>query len=227
MCIIAFINYSLQRLRTNKFTASLAYTLLYGLGRSLRWRVINENFFLDLIQKKSPVILASWHGDLLFMPYLYRYYYNQHNLTAMVSRSNDGVLIGNVLKKFDMQMSWGSSRRYGVSAFLGLEKDLSQGRWVCLTPDGPRGPRHKVQKGVLMLSQVSGCPILPIGYDFIWKKEVSSWDKMKIPYPGSKAFLKFGQTLTVPPKLSHQEEQDYIRLLEERLMDVTKPIKEM
>jgi len=42
---------------------------------------------------------------------------------------------------------------------------------LALTPDGPRGPRRRVQAGVVLLASCTGLPLVPVGvgYTHAWR----------------------------------------------------------
>ena len=44
------------------------------------------------------------------------------------------------------------------------------GEDLVVTPDGPKGPRHTVQKGVIYLAQATGLPIIPLSFACSKKK---------------------------------------------------------
>ena len=92
---------------------------------------------------------------------------------------------------------------------------------IGITPDGPQGPRYKVQNGVIELSRLSGAPILPISFGASKKKILKSWDAFIIPYPFSKGVFLWGEPIYVEDR----KEPDYLeqkRLeLERRLNEIT------
>jgi len=67
-----------------------------------------------------------------------------------------------------------------------------------VTPDGPRGPRYRVQPGVITVAQKTGAPILPLAYDAEWKKVFQSWDRFIMPLPFSRIVVVYGEPISVP-----------------------------
>jgi lysophospholipid acyltransferase (LPLAT)-like uncharacterized protein len=106
-------------------------------------------------------------------------------------------MISRVLNGFGFETARGSSSRGGEAAVMEMADFLAQGLDVGITPDGPRGPRYEVQPGVVMLSQLSGVPIVPATYDFACKKRLRSWDRFIVPFPFSRGVLVFGDPLYV------------------------------
>src|SRR5207237_2956860 len=66
-----------------------------------------------------------------------------------------------------------------------------------ITPDGPRGPRFEFKPGALLLSQMSGRPVLPMAYaaSRAW---LIKWDKFVIPVPFSRIAIAIGPPFYVP-----------------------------
>jgi lysophospholipid acyltransferase (LPLAT)-like uncharacterized protein len=69
---------------------------------------------------------------------------------------------------------------------------------VCLTPDGPRGPRYRIQPGFIKLAQATGAPIIPIHVRFSSAWRLKTWDRFVIPKPFSKVEVVFARAITVP-----------------------------
>jgi hypothetical protein len=69
-----------------------------------------------------------------------------------------------------------------------------------VTPDGPQGPRHKVQIGVILLSQKTGCPIVPLAYSSKRRKIFNSWDRFILPFPWTRGVIIYGRPVEVPLK---------------------------
>ncbi len=43
--------------------------------------------------------------------------------------------------------------------------ELAAGTNIGITPDGPKGPRHRVKQGIIELARISGRPIVPVTYE--------------------------------------------------------------
>ena len=111
------------------------------------------------------------------------------NVKAMVSRSRDGELIVEALRRVGCQAVRGSKQssrqdRGGREAIEELVEHLQDGGRVAIAVDGPRGPRGRVHKGVALISQRSGAPVLLVvakpDRRLIAKR---AWDRMQIPLP--------------------------------------------
>ena len=93
-----------------------------------------------------------------------------------------------------------------------------------VVPDGPQGPRFKVQPGVISLAQKTGYPIVPISYSAERLKIFASWDRFVLPYPFTQGCVIYGTPISVPFKLDAEARELYRATLEEELNRITKKV---
>jgi len=74
-----------------------------------------------------------------------------------------------------------------------------------LTVDGPRGPRHEVKPGAVLLAQKTGARIVPLGMAYSSCLKMNSWDLTEVPLPGTRAVLYTGIPFAIPPGVSVEE----------------------
>ena len=146
----------------------------------------------------TPVLLAFWHGRMLYFLHLY----HRQRFTVLVSRSSDGEFVSRVLQCFGVHVTRGSSSRGGAQALLDLARQIRSGYHAALTPDGPRGPRYAVQPGIVALAQRTGAVIVPVTYSARWKKVLRSWDSFLVPLPFSRIVVVYGEPICVPASAS-------------------------
>ncbi|MEK6576836.1 MAG: hypothetical protein AABZ05_04490, partial [Nitrospirota bacterium] len=53
---------------------------------------------------------------------------------------------------------------------LQMLRMAGENRDLVITPDGPRGPRYRVQKGIIEIAKKTGLPIFPVGFSASKKK---------------------------------------------------------
>ena len=82
---------------------------------------------------------------------------------------------------------------------------------AALTVDGPRGPRHEVKPGMVMIAQKSGGYVLPVGVACSHKLTVNSWDKTEIPLPFSRVIMHSGRPFIIGASASVEEGCEMIR----------------
>ena len=55
-----------------------------------------KNYPTDLENSNEPIIIAAWHGELIFPPLFFRYFYRpKGKLFMMISEHKDGEYIAN------------------------------------------------------------------------------------------------------------------------------------
>lgn len=206
----------------------LAAFAIYNVGRILaatlrpRW---DDQSGLLAPPSEAPVIFAVWHNRLAISMVFYHGYVRRHNpqarLAALISASKDGALFAAVMEHFQVQPVRGSSSRRGRQALLELTSWMSKGYHVAMTPDGPRGPRYRVQEGVIALAQITGRPIIPCSGRLNWKMRARSWDQFQIPILFSGCDIRFGAPINVPREITDEERTAFATELETRLMALT------
>ena len=77
----------------------------------------------------------------------------------------------------------GSSTRGGAKALIESIRTLKSGYDLGITPDGPKGPRHKVSDGIVMMAQKANVKITLVRIQPTDFWQLNSWDKFIIPKP--------------------------------------------
>jgi lysophospholipid acyltransferase (LPLAT)-like uncharacterized protein len=168
--------------------------LLRASSAATRVEIIHAEREKDALSSHHCAIYAFWHGRMwLLAPRL-----RSRGAAVLVSLSADGEVIAGILGRLGYRLARGSSSRGGAGGLLELEGHLRAGRSVALTPDGPRGPRHRAQFGAVSLAAASGKPILPLAAAARGAWTLSSWDSFQIPWPGTRGVIVFGEPMEVP-----------------------------
>lgn len=170
----------------SRFLIRLGSILVNFLCATLRYKVIDEAGFLAKSSPR-PVVFLVWHNRILAMPVLFRRYYpKRKGLLVLTSASRDGAYLSEFVRCFGMGSVRGSSSRRGAAALLDSVRALEAGFDLCITPDGPRGPRYKLGPGALLLSERCRVPLMPllVEYSAFWR--FNSWDGFAVPKPFAK-----------------------------------------
>jgi hypothetical protein len=166
-------------------------------------------------------ILAFWHSRITLISYLYKGWGG----VVLVSSSEDGEIIAQILQRQGHKTIRGSTSRHGVQAMTRLIKALrEETRPGVVVPDGPRGPRFRVQAGVITLAQKSGYPIVPVSCSFERMKVFASWDRFVFPFPFTHGRVIYGTPLYVPAGLDSKERESYRFMLEKELNQITRTV---
>jgi lysophospholipid acyltransferase (LPLAT)-like uncharacterized protein len=180
--------------------ASVASAAVRLLGVTLRVTFAGVDDLARRWAAGAPVIYAVWHGRILMVPWLHACLARTHGarpVTVLVSRSSDGEIVARYIHRFGLAAVRGSSSRGGAEAARALVARLRQGADVAVIPDGPRGPRGRVQPGVVALAALSGVPIVPLAVAARPRYRLSSWDEFMIPAPFGRCAMAFGMPIHV------------------------------
>lgn len=176
--------------------------------------------FLD-----GPVIFAIWHNRLALSVMMYRRYVQAfqppRRMAAIASASRDGAMLARVIELLGVRPVRGSSSRRGAQALLEMGTLAEQGYDLAVTPDGPRGPRYKLQPGVVGLAAATGLPILLASCQVVWKKETPTWDRFQIPVPFSPVRVFISERIHVPRDLNAEEREQVRADIERRMLEIT------
>jgi Kdo2-lipid IVA 3' secondary acyltransferase len=161
-------------------------------------------------KSSSPVIIAFWHGEIFSTLALYRLYIENKNIDFLISEHKDGEFIARALALFGGGTIRGSSTRGGIKALKQAFKAIDQHRDIGITPDGPKGPRHSVADGMVLLSQKKQVPIVTLNFkpSSFWK--ANSWDHFVIPKPFSTIDFYIGEPFLVS-EMSLEEAKSVIQ----------------
>lgn len=142
------------------------------------------------------LVFAVWHGRLLLAALTHRH----RNVVTMASRNADGEIIARILEPEGFVIARGSSSKGGSDALRAMQAEAERGRrWLALTPDGPRGPRHVAQVGAAVLAARLGFVLLPTGVSARPGRLFRSWDGFLLPAPFARVAVVYGAPIAVPP----------------------------
>jgi len=170
---------------------------------------------------EGPLIGAIWHNRLGVAMPVWRWWGKNGaggRMAGLISASRDGALLARTFSYFGIKPIRGSSSRRGAQALLELTSALNDNYHVAITPDGPRGPKYKVQSGIISLAQITGIPIIPVGIYVHRKKRLSSWDAFQIPFPFTRCEAILGTPIHVPREASEEEHEQARMALESALL---------
>lgn len=154
------------------------------------------------------------HGELM----LFAMFGRDRQPIGLVSTHRDGEVIASVLKNLGWDLVRGSSTRGGARAALEIARSCRD-RCVMVTPDGPRGPRAKVEPGLVQLAGLCRLPIRIVRFEVGWRKNLSSWDRFVVPLPFTKVRVTISEPIEIRPKLSETEASAIAESIRARFLD--------
>ncbi len=170
------------------------------LQMTIRWEYVGERYDANNSERH---IFAFWHARLLMMGVGLKGCRGY----ALISEHRDGGYIADALQLMGFRTIRGSSTRGGAKALLQMvRKSREEHCDFGITPDGPKGPREKVQLGTVQLAMKTALPVQPV----IWAtrahwRVTSSWDHFYIPKPFTRGVFVFGEKVEVEADADMQD----------------------
>lgn len=179
------------------------------INASLRFHFHYNEALLPVLAE-GPIIYSVWHNNLFASMAIWKEMQRisparKRRLAALISASRDGAFLSEVLSRYQVEPVRGSSSRRGAQALIELTRWVRKGCDVAITPDGPRGPRHKIHDGILSLAQLSHRPILPVSVHYNFSMTFRSWDLFQVPWPFTSCHVWIGNPLPVPRMPGEEE----------------------
>ncbi len=179
--------------RTLVYWASLLLRIWFA---TCRITVIGREIEHRYARLEDKVVVGTWHRGALFLVWYYRWL----RPMVMFSRSRDGDLIAGYAENLGVRTARGSSSRGGTTALRAMLRHLHAPgpRKVATVLDGPRGPRFRVQPGMLQLARNAAVPFLPVVMSAAPAITLTrTWDRTLIPLPFSRVVVVYGEPLTI------------------------------
>jgi len=150
------------------------------------------------------LIYLFWHENLMVLGK----FRSASPVALLTSRSSDGELAARLVEQGGVRTVRGSSSNGGMDA---MEELIEVGRrcHLCIAPDGPRGPRRVVKRGVVYLASWAQMRIVPLGIAFNNAWRAKSWDRTAIPRPFSRMTVVGAPVIQVPQGLGKREMEVY------------------
>lgn len=194
---------SLWRSRALQSALGLLIASYFKLLRLTTTFVIDRPEGYEDIDRHWPVIVTSWHGQHLMMPFLKR---PKDRVAVLVSNHGDGRIAGYVAARFDMELVHGSGghrahqirKRGGAKALRALVQATRRNLTIAMTADVPKVSRV-ASAGLVLMAQMSGRPILPVAMAVKNRIDLKSWDRASIGLPlFNRGVIAFGEPIFVP-----------------------------
>jgi lysophospholipid acyltransferase (LPLAT)-like uncharacterized protein len=168
--------------------------------RTSRFTTVPED--LDaLIEGKTPLIAAMWHGQHLMLPFARPDTIGP--VAALISRHEDAGAQATALQHLGITPVRGSGgpvdRQYykgGAPAMRELLRQLESGASVALTADVPKRARV-AGMGIVTLAKLSGRPIAPTAVVASLRVQFNTWDRASLGLPFSRAIVVAGDFIKV------------------------------
>ena len=187
---------------------------------TLRIRETGREAIDALADAGKPAVYSLWHDELFALMHVRR----NLRIVTIVSQSNDGEYLARLLQTLGLKTARGSSSRGGLKALLHTARLMRQENYnACITVDGPRGPRHTVKPGAIILAFRTPAHVVPIRLFPHQAKRFRSWDRFQLPLPFSTVDIVFGSPYLLSAGELTEEYLERERLELEKRLDVLRP----
>jgi lysophospholipid acyltransferase (LPLAT)-like uncharacterized protein len=176
---------------------------MHLVGGTTRWRRVNHATAQRIWAGGEAVIGCIWHGRFLLAHKIWSFEPGVQKPKMLISQSREGGIITHASLTVRAQVIRGSTAKEGKSSKGGYEalremvRHLGQNGMICMTPDGPRGPRMRVQQGPLQLAKLSGAPLLATAWSTRWRIVFDSWDRFVLPLPFGRGVIIWGEPIFI------------------------------
>lgn len=208
-----------------KINNKATFWVVYFLGTMFvkTWRIKNvnkESFDNCRKEGKSPVVVL-WHDSLL--PIAFNHY--KDNVATIASDSKDGSLITYILEKWGFKVSRGSSTRGGLKAAMNIIKTCkTEKKPAAITVDGPKGPRHEVKSGAIMIAKNLDKVIYMATLKTKSYIQFKSWDKFILPKPFAKVEVWYSEPFYVRDEKGDNILQEDTKKLQDFMLERTRTV---
>ena len=184
-----------------------------------RVRIVGAEHLEQAVEEHGAVIPVYWHGQqLLPIRVLLEAAGRGLKLGFLISPSVDGELPALLVQRVGGHVIRGSSSNTGARALRDYYEAVSKlGVSPAITPDGPRGPRRQFKPGAILVSQLSGKPIVPMAYAASRAWLFRTWDRFVLPWPFARIVLQVGEPVVVPKGLDTAALERWQETLRDRL----------
>jgi len=163
----------------------------------------------------TPFVVLFWHGELLMAPFIFRKAAPKTRVNVMISDHFDGEIITRIIAPFGLRTIRGSSRKGAAKALIAALKKVKEGESIGITPDGPKGPRHSVSDGAVVIARKAKIPIVILNCRPSRYWQAKSWDRFVIPKP----FGTIEYYASEPIDISGMEKESARELIRERMLE--------
>lgn len=166
--------------------------------RTIRFREEGHEAVMAARGEGQGVIVCFWHAGIpVSLVCWQRISAGMRDLRALVSRSNDGALVADVVTRLGAPAIRGSRaiepgrsrEKGGAEAMREMVRYVQGGGALAMTPDGPKGPPRQLGEGAPLLARLSGAQVYLLGMASSPTIRLNSWDRAFLPLPFSRVAM--------------------------------------
>jgi len=195
-------------------------------GATTRWTKVNRAAVEPFWRPDGGKLIGCiWHGRFSLTPLMWSFERGVPKAKMLISKSREGGIVAHTARTVGADVIRGSAakgekRKGGVEAMRAMARHIDGGGVICMTPDGPRGPRMRVKPGAIQLAKLARAPLLAVTWSTSHRVVFDkSWDHFILPLPFGRGALVWGDPIAPPPTDANDAEIEAVRLKLENEMN--------
>lgn len=196
--------------------------------------------YINSLQQKKPTVVLTWHGRIfisaVFIEKWVKKIAYEKKLLVLSSGHKDGEIASKIMKFFNFEKIEGSTVNRkklnrkeefnSIRSVLQIIKELkNNSASIFLAPDGPRGPKYKLNSNIVWIAKKTNAKIFPAVISYAKKKQLNSWDEFQIPFPFSKIIIEFLEPIAFNEDSNIEKiSKDMVDMMNEKMMKNDKTV---
>lgn len=204
----------------NKY--KLLGSILHFFYKILNFMINKKYYYAENYDKDKQMIIVFWHRKIFTVCNATKFIKKK---ASMVSSSNDGEILSEMLRREGNELIRGSSNKNNIKSLKQAMKFVKNNYTIGIAIDGPKGPIYEPKPGAIFIGQKTGIPIVSVGTytDKVWIFE-KMWDKLEIPKPFSKSINYLGEPYVLDKNLSLE---DAIKIVKNKIFEAERKAEEI
>jgi len=176
------------------------YMLSQVVRKTCKFQITHLDRLQSAFEIENPVILTGWHGiSMMAIPLVQRIHPNLSDFVGLMPDDWRGVTLRIWADRmgatpYPMKLT-GDSTMGMARQVVKLTRNVMDGKWLYINPDGPDGPAHRIKPGITFISRKANAHIIPIGAYCRRAYNLHRWDRYVIPYPFSRIAYHIGEPI--------------------------------
>lgn len=187
-----------------EFLAHIIASYMVLIRRTTKWEIIGQEFHDRFANGNEGIVASYWHSRILLAHSVWPVRAKPYNM--MISLSKDGQFVARAAEIIGRKVIRGSSSKTrdnkvqdkgALKAFRAMVLAAKNGEAAFITPDGPKGPRMRIQDGAIRMAKSANVALLPVGMAIKGAKYLNSWDRFVVPPLFSKGIIIYGAPIFI------------------------------
>lgn len=188
-------------------------------GATTRWTAVNRAAIEPFWQPNGGKLIGCiWHGRFSLVYKMWSFRHGAPKAKVLISMSREGGIVAHTAQTVGAAVIRGSAakgtqQKGGAEALRAMARHIDGGGVICITPDGPRGPRMHAKRGSVQLAKLAGATLMAVTWAtsnrIVLRK---SWDHFVLPLPFGRGALIWGNPIAPPAMDATDAEIENVRL---------------